>query len=441
MFSLTIRQHLLTLRKIAVFALLPVVMAFSSGCDQESDTEGIASGTIPATTAVAGVATVDEELPVSITGDRQLVLWIPPFFQAPFAATDNDPLAQLLAQFERDNPGVHVDVQTRSEAGDANMLSYLRSAQRLAPTILPDIILIDTQQLWQVAELGLAMPLQQTQLLTDTVFFPQLLAATSYNDDVLGYPYVTDYLHTISRRDQVDVIPTTWSALQALGAPYLFAGGRGDGINEFVYLQYLGAGGSFDTEALLNDEQLLSLFTTLQQVQLQGLFPAAVLETATMAHTWELFMTQGLGLAETSSSIMLAHLDTIGGEPLAYGPIPTVVEDDVTLARVWAFSIVTDDAEQRELSLALMAAFLQPTIQSEISLMTMHVPTQPAAFELWRKPSPYFDFLQTQIAQASALPNGRRFVELNRRLHAALELLLQGEMTPEDAVSYVKSAP
>lgn len=428
----------ITFQRIA-YLFLAVVGIVVSGCGEESPTAAVSVSTVPVPTEVLERSTIVEESPILESEDRQLVVWAPPFFQPAYETTINDPLTTLAEQFEREHPGVHIDVQIHGESGESSIFQYLRGAQRLAPTILPDVILIDTQQLWQVAELEMLMPLGQTQLLAETEFLPQFFAATTYREQIIGIPYMVDLTHLLYRTEQMPVVPSSWESALALQQQYIFAGGKGEGINEFVYLQYLGAGGTFSTEEMLTEERLHDLFLVFSQAHTTGVFPPVVMESASHDRAWNTFAAADLGMVETSARIALEHWDAINHETIDYGQIPTLTGIDITLARVWAFAVIATDPEQRELSLTLLAAFLDPTIHNELSHLAMRIPAQPTAFEIWRGQSPYFDFLKMQIDHAVALPNGRRFVELNRRLQQALELLLRDEISPEEAALYVQT--
>ncbi len=435
-----IDTRLWPVRRHLAVSFICLLLASVAACTASSQPADEPAASIPAVTAVSAPSTVSEEVAL-VSGDRQLVLWAPPFFQAPVDAAATDPLSTLYEQFEREHPGVHIDVQIRAENGEAGILNYLRDAQRLAPAILPDIILLDAQQLWQAAELGLLMPLEQTELFTDSQFFPRLLPAATHNDQLIGLPYLADFVHSLYYKDQLPIPYTTWAEAFETEYPFIFAAGKKEEINEFVYLQYIGAGGSFATETLLDEERLQALFAALVQARAQEIIPDTVLELTSLERAWSAFSPTTPGILETSTHLVLEHWDAAGGETAHYIPSPTLNGTDVVLSRVWAFAIVATDPKQRELSVALLAAFMDATVHSELAHITMYAPTQFTAFESWRGSSTYFDFLRNHLDQTIPLPNGRRFSELNRRLQHTVELVLRNEMTAEEAVLYVQTTP
>jgi arabinogalactan oligomer/maltooligosaccharide transport system substrate-binding protein len=105
---------------------------------------------------------------------------------------------------------VSVDVQIKAENGEASLLNYLRVAQRVAPLILPDIIVINTQQLWQIVDLGLIEAIELGEIGQAGDFYQFALDAVTYNGQTYGIPYTADLLHLAYHQNQLTTAPTTW---------------------------------------------------------------------------------------------------------------------------------------------------------------------------------------------------------------------------------------
>jgi len=424
-------------------AALPLLLLFFvSGCN-ESDPSSVAVPTpLPAITVEgeSQIAAADvAQLPTGT--DRQLVIWAPEFFQPALDVTTNGMLTTVYEQFERNHPGVHIEVQIRADSGEAGLLNYLRNAQRVAPAILPDLILIDAQQLWQVADLELLLPITQQQIGAGFQFYPFATNAVSADGQLLGVPYTADLIHLAYDPAQIATPPRLWSEFLTADQSFIFAAGNAEIFNSFTYLQYLGLGGDLRTTAALDSDLLLPYFSFLADAQTLGQIPEAVLDIATLDAAWEAMLMPDRGMAETSTHVLLKHWEMINSGTIGYAPLMTKEGIDLSVARVWSFAIVAGDAEQQELSLTLIRDFLHPTVQSQWNRVAMQLPTQPAAFELWRNPSPYYDFLQKELAVTQALPYGRQYAELMRRLQSAQELVLRKEMTPGEAVLYLQTTP
>lgn len=383
---------------------------------------------------------LEQTIPAATTEqNRQLVIWAPEFFQPP-----DQPSPALLEtvynQFRHNHPAVHLDIQIKAESGEASLYAYLRNAQSMAPTILPDVVLLDTVQLWQAAELGLIQPVQWDALHHTNDFFQFARTATSYQGQVIGIPYAADLIHLVYHTNQITQLPTTWDTLLTTGGPYWFAAGKRDYPNESLLLQYVGAGGQlFENGAVSNPDALTALFTFLLEAKAAGVLPDEILEFKNTTDTWSTFTGRQTGFADASAHWVLAQQD--GVSDLGFAQIPTINGAAVTIAHTWAFALVTPVPEQQQLALELIDQLLEPTIHSAWSRATKQLPTQISVYATWLDSSPYYEFLQRQLDVAIALPNGPQFADFARRLQQAQEAVLLSQLSIEDAVQFVQTAP
>ncbi|HRW03784.1 MAG TPA: extracellular solute-binding protein [Caldilineaceae bacterium] len=425
-----------------LFTMAGLLLFGSTSCNTPDNLPDALPTQLPVISAEGTPGFFDpEEVDTVDTTNRQLVLWASAPFEALLDPETNRTLVTVYEQFERNHPGVHIDAQLHAEHGEASLLNYLRSAQRVAPAILPDIILIDTQELWQIGDLELLRPFDWESVASNFTFYPFAVSAVTYQEQIVGIPYMTDLTHMVGYAEQVGELPRTWEAFLTAGQPLNFVAGKAENVNEFAYYQYLGAGELLLGDEPIDTERLLAYFTFLADAQAQNLIPETVLEITDVTAAWNAFMAAEQGLAETSTSVILNHWDAVSNGVVQYGPLPSRTGNTPASTRVWAFIIVASDTQQRELSIALLQALLAPDVHSQWNRLAMRIPTQPAAFELWRNPAAYYNFVQQQLAEALSPPSSRRFADLNRRLHYAQELVLRQEMAPEEAVLYVQATP
>lgn len=371
--------------------------------------------------------------------DRQLVLWTPEFFQ-PREITSIPVLENVYEEFRRNHPGVHLDLQTKAETGDSSLFAYLRYAQSIAPTILPDVVLLNTEQLWQAAELGLIQPIAWDQLTRNTDFFQFARASVNYQGQTIGIPYAADLIHLVYHVEQIEQVPTTWQEVMASGSTYVMAAGKREYPNESLLLQYVGAGGQlFEDGTVSNPDALTALFTFMAQAKTAGVLSDRSVELKNLDESWSIFLANEAGFADTSARLVLTQREVL--DNLGFAQIPTVNGATVTLARTWAFAILTPDPEQQQLALKLIEQLLEPTVHSAWSKTTLQLPTQITAYAAWLDSSPYAEFLQRQLDVAIAIPNGRPFADFARRLQQAQESVLLNQLTIEDAVKVVQTAP
>ena len=137
----------------------------------------------------------------------------------------------------------------KAQYGPAGLFNYLRSGQKAAPSVLPDVVVLNSHELWQAVELGLIQPLEAGTVIQFGDFYPFALQASTYRNQLYGVPYAVELLHVVGPRDRS--LPATWAELLAQGAPqYLFQGAPADDeLNASVLLHYVAAG------AMLNDRR------------------------------------------------------------------------------------------------------------------------------------------------------------------------------------------
>ena len=373
----------------------------------------------PPSTTISAVgnstpAIIPTESP-TLSPDRQLLLWAPPFFADLTEASRATAITNVYAQFERTHPGVHVELQFKNESGDASMLNYLRGAQRLAPTILPDLILLDSQQLWQVTDLELVQTIDLAQLTNPADFFPFTLAAVTSDEQLFGIPYATDLIHLVYHKEQIENSPASWADLLTLAAPYHFSTGKNEGLNEALLTQYLGAGGIFTPEdAAINEDALRALLTFAAAAKTAGVLSEEEFTLTTSEQVWENFITNPSRLANTAAHPILAQLDSLANRNIGYSHLPTI---------------------------DLINLLLEPTLHSTWAQETKYIPASLLAFDSWRTAGDYYDFLRSELDGAVALPNGRRYADFSKRLQQGYEKVVRGEMTADEAVIYVQAAP
>ena len=125
--------------------------------------------------------------------------------------SDDTPSGQVLnsaiTQFEQANVDIKVEVLTKAESGESGILNYLRSAQRVAPAVLPDVVFLDTQDLWRLVELGMVQPLTDTVALSPGRFYPFAYSAVEIGEELYGIPYASDIIHAASYGSSEETIP------------------------------------------------------------------------------------------------------------------------------------------------------------------------------------------------------------------------------------------
>lgn len=388
-------------------------------------------------------------LPQSDTLD--LVLWTPSFFNPDPESSNsvNSVLNDAYTSFEAENPRSRIIVHTKSEQGGSTLYEYINSAHKVAPSILPDIIMLESQQLWAIADLGLIPPLSSdeftgNELMASNDVYKFAQDAVTYKDNIYGIPYVANILHTVQIKTGVPdaetvAVPTTWSELFDLDITYFFpAGGRNGQGNDTLLLQYVGAGGELTNDRTLTQpDALVDVLDFMARGIAEQIIPSNVIDYSDVDSAWLSVSVVPEGFVEISSTRYLQERNSISAS--AFGATPTKSGEQVTIGRVWAFAVLSQEPERRALALKLVEHLVDPTILGPWGQSAHRLPVHRAALDRWGSGDPYYDFVRQQLEVTISLPNGTSFVGFSADIHQALLAVLSGEITAEEAVANIQS--
>lgn len=422
-------------------ALLCLFLVSACNTSQaEPDANATESATVdPATT----INNPQEEFQTSGQAER-LVIWTPLFFAQPEEGPASETLSEIYRAFQDNNPGIELVIQPKAETGISSLENYIRSAKEVAPAILPDIILVETQQMWPMIEAFDIQPLATEEMSTffDNIY-PFAQEAVTFNQNIYGIPYVASIIHMVYNRQEFPntadspSIPTSWPNLLATETTYLFpAIGQNRLSSDMLLLQYVGAGGQLTSDgSIINPEALTALFNFMASGAESGIFPPENWEMSTYAATWERFVENQEGLVNVRSEQYLSQQDALTN--LGFASIPARSGPTVTIGRVWAFVVITDDPDKRMLATSLIELLRSPEAQGRWSQSMNRLPTHMDAFNNWGTSQPYYDFLRQQMDIALAIPNGSAFAKLSLQLQTAEISVSSGEVSAQDAVSKI----
>jgi ABC-type glycerol-3-phosphate transport system substrate-binding protein len=411
------------------FWLALLIAALLSGCN------GRATPTPPVEpppTETPAAQPVASEPAVPATND-QLVVWLPAFTGIASEGSAGSLLTNVFHQFEQNNPSIRLDIQVKADAGTAGLFNFLRSAQQVAPSILPDLVLINTQQLWQIVDLGMVVALEEEELSGNANFFRVANDSVRYRTQIVGIPYTVDITHLAYDGDAIESPPASWAELTAGDETYLFPAAEG-GTTTAALLHYVAAGGTLlEDGSITSPEALENYFNFLVEMRANDMIPATVLDMPGYNAVWRAFAENRADLALVQ--VLQFYPNATGIKPPSYAPTPTLNGEPHAIADTWAFAILTEDAQRRRLALALIQELLAPEVQGPWSQSVARLPSQPASLALWTQATSYRDFVQAMLDEAVSPPNGAAFADFARRLHTAQAALIRGDLTVEAAIA------
>jgi ABC-type glycerol-3-phosphate transport system substrate-binding protein len=184
----------------------------------------------------------------------------------------------------------------------------------------------------------------------------------------------------------------------------------------------------------LQEGALQRLFLLYGQAKAAGVFPATLLETASLEDCWTAYSEGRVAIANVSARRYLASRDTL--KNTGYGAPPGWNGPAVPVASGWAVAILTTDPV-RQRAAAAWIDWLTST--DRLSAWTQAAGWLPATQRAWAGwgSSAYYEFLQGQLAVAVPRPTGLSDPEAVAQLQKGIDAVLREDATPADAARMV----
>ena len=343
-----------------------------------------------------------------------------------------------LRAVESAYPTASVSVVLKNDTGRGSVLDYLRTASQVAPSVLPDVVVLDTAGLAAAARAGTLVSLDE--LISPSIvddMLPAARAAGTVDDQLMGIPFELDVEHLIYNTDKITGTPVTWSDVLSLTTPYVFpAKGRNGLVNDAFLIQYLALGGKLQDDEgnpMLDQQLLVSALDYYRQGSEVGVIPADVLEVGGTEDIWPAYVTEEVGVAHTRAVDFLRDREVL--RTTQYVTIPTHDGEPVAIGRGRVLAITTRDPAQQDMALRLIEWLLEPENEIAWSHASGYLPTRYAAFELIGDSDPYWPFLEHQLEVAVPPPAFPEYDQIARVLQQSVVEVLGGESTPEEAAA------
>ncbi len=350
--------------------------------------------------------------------------------------------AQGIRSFERRYPNVTVVVKLKNETGKGSVLDYMRTASQVAPSVLPDVVVISLDELAAAGRAGVLTPL-------DTLVAPGLIndllpgarAAGSVNGQLMGMPFEADLEHIVFSADKVTAPPLTWKDVLNTGVIYRFpARGVNGLVNDCFLIQYLSAGGHLldeDGKPVLDEAILASVLDYYLRGVRAGVIPLDVLEAATTDDLWPWYVSSRYGVVHVRAQRYMRERLQLGWSQFA--AIPTREGKPLTLVHGRALAITARDPSQQAIAARMIEWLLQPDNAVVWNQVTFSVPTRYATLQRLGNDT-YLDFLRQQMEVALPTPSFLQYDQIGRVLQQAVVEVLSGDATPEEAAARAVNA-
>ncbi len=370
-----------------------------------------------------------------------LVWWTPEdHAPQPFA---NSPAARLLEKqvqaYTRLPNGQEVQVILKRPFGKGGILDFLRTASVAAPSVLPDLVTIHSDELAIAARAGILQPLNSlipSELQSELFTFAR--QAGQVDGVLYGLLWDADIEHVAYDTRIITSPPKTWDQLLASQATFAIPGAGVEGrVNDSFLIQYIGAGGHIEqgASASIDDVALRRVLDFLATGRKSGRIPDLVLSLPDLAACWAALTAGDVQMAQVRASQYLnarAQADWVG-----YAATPTWDGRLATIGQGWMLAIVTREPARQAQAAGLIAWLLHPERAGEWTRASGRLPTRPAALAQWDDQDPYVLFVRQQLEIALPRPHNEQFAAISRALQWAERQVLSGSASPEQAVTDV----
>lgn len=319
-------------------------------------------------------------------------------------------LADQLSVYDSNHPEIVINVEVKSSAGQGGTLNYLRTGRDVAPDILPDLIILESDQLPVAAAEELIFPLDgllQEEMLED--LYPAARSLVQAGESIYGYPMaLTNFQHAVFNTLVLsDTIPSTWDeTLRIDDASFVFPAAGQDGA-ELALLFYLAFGGQIAGDAnqpTLDVEPLTNALNQFARGRNVGMIAPSSLGLATLSDVWGFYANSVSNMAQTEVSIVLSERES--GDESGFALIPGVDQPLAPLVKGWAWAISTPDPVRQASALQLMTWLTSAENMGEWSNVSKIIPSRSSAFTAWNQDDDYVNFLQDQLEIAQSYPGG-----------------------------------
>lgn len=428
-------MRLLPTARSGLFTVLILVLVATSlfGCANDTATPPSVppTATPEAPTPTPTPTPTPEPTPLVTT----LSLWLPEELDPYGGGAGAEVLADQLADFNRTHGNVQVEIVVKKAHGRGGLVDFMRTARDAAPSVLPDLVVLDASDLDTVTRADLVQPLDEllTQSAVDAQFPFASLMGTAEGQTV-GTVLGVDLQHVAYRPALFDSAPITWTQVISAEAPFLFPAGGIDGqVNDATLIQYLGAGGQLadaDGNSMLEEETLIDVFTFYTECITNAVIaPAELLAISHVDQAWNQFKAGEGGMTVVRATRYWLEAD----ETMAPVPIPTEDGQPISVARGWALGMVTQDPERQQLAKQLVDWLTAPDHSALWTQASGYLPARRDALQLWIVTEEERAVLNDLLETAVLSPRPAVKEAAGSAMQQALESLFRGQATPEEA--------
>jgi ABC-type glycerol-3-phosphate transport system substrate-binding protein len=372
---------------------------------------------------------------VTPAGPLKLTIWLP----EPFAPPSNKDAAVLLTDlieaFQATQNNVIIETRLKKAQDVGGVISTLRAARVVAPSALPDLTLLEREDLQIAVQAGLVQPLDTR--ISATIrgdFYTAALRLGQVSGRLYGLPYSLDIEH-LAYRATGGTFASFEDALNS-GKPLVFPAGGTD-VSSVFLLQYLAAGGVLNTKLSKSDTDALRVTLQFYETAVaKGVVSNAVLNYVAPTDYLPDLTSGKLDTAVLTSTL---YLDLLAkGQRLEAGriPLPSKAGAPATIVDGWMWVLTTADRDRQVLAVKFLDWMYNAGRQERYNRAISMLPAQRAAMRQLPN-TDYTAFVESLLSEAILPAPQSTGSATARALQSALVSVISGKRTADQAVQDV----
>ena len=349
-------------------------------------------------------------------------------------------ISNNVRNFERTHPDIDVNMILKKPTGKGGALDFLRTSSKVAPTILPDIVVLNATDLNSAYNENLVQSLDEK---LDRSIAQDLLPAArkvgTVDGKLVGVPLGLEMEHTVYNTGTFTAPLVLWSDVLSSNTRYVFpAKGVNGLVNDTTLSFYFSSGGRLldDQGNPTIDERVLRDVLKFYQTAVENeVIDASALEASTTEELWPNYLQADAKLAQISVSQYIT--DHVILQSTSYAPLPVQDEGDtpVLITHAWTMVLVTADIERQKAALSLIESFMSTTNNATWNTINRTIPTRDTAYQIVADDDPYWSYLTEQLNTAQPAPSFAGYDRIGRIIQQAVQQVISGEATPEEATA------
>jgi ABC-type glycerol-3-phosphate transport system substrate-binding protein len=174
-----------------------------------------------------------------------------------------------------------------------------------------------------------------------------------------------------------------------------------------------------------------------QQALENGTIDPTILEASTTEELWPRYVNRQAGIAQITVAQYLTDRELLSNTNVGSLPVLSKINTPISITHGWVFVLTTDstDLQKQAAALKLIEWFLSTTNNITWNDLNKSIPSRDTSFQQLAANDPYWEFLTKQLNVAQPQPGFNGYDRVGRIIQQAIEQVIRGEATPEEATA------